>query len=59
MWFAALGGIQHNAWLQSLAVRLLQGKQDALDLLASKQDDRIQVPPEASMLLSVAIFVAI
>eukprot|EP00045_Choanoeca_perplexa_P014044 m.163167 g.163167 ORF g.163167 m.163167 type:complete len:762 (+) comp16546_c0_seq19:1160-3445(+) len=46
MWFAALGSIKHNTWLQSLAVRLLQGKQDVLDLLAADQNSRIQVPPQ-------------
>merc|ERR1719219_2189792 len=33
MWFAALGSYQQNPWFISLVQRLLEGKQDVMDLL--------------------------
>jgi predicted DCC family thiol-disulfide oxidoreductase YuxK len=35
MWFAALGGVRANSWFERLLARLLVGKRDVLDLLAS------------------------
>ena len=35
MWFAALGDFRDNIWLVNLAVRLLEGSPDVIDLLAS------------------------
>ena len=35
--FAALGSIEQNAWLQSFAVRILEGKPEVLSLLDKKQ----------------------
>lgn len=46
MWFAALGSIKHNLWLQSFAIRLLQGSSDVLDLLQPEQLPAIHVPPK-------------
>ncbi|KAJ7373720.1 Lipase maturation factor 2 [Desmophyllum pertusum] len=34
IWFAALGSYEYNPWFVHLVYRLLQGKQDVLDLLA-------------------------
>ncbi|XP_067044507.1 lipase maturation factor 2-like [Acropora muricata] len=34
LWFAALGGYEYNPWFVHLVFRLLQGKQEVLDLLA-------------------------
>ena len=33
MWFAALGSYQYNPWLLSLVFRLLEGRQEVLELL--------------------------
>ena len=33
MWFAALGSYQQNGWFVNLAIRLLQGSSDVIDLL--------------------------
>lgn len=35
MWFAALGPQQHSPWFTSLMYRLLQGKQDVIELIQS------------------------
>eukprot|EP00055_Hartaetosiga_balthica_P017420 m.116780 g.116780 ORF g.116780 m.116780 type:complete len:705 (-) comp9310_c0_seq1:147-2261(-) len=37
MWFAALGSIERNMWLQHLAIRLLEGSEDVLALLSPSQ----------------------
>lgn len=41
MWFAALGQQQHSPWFSSLMYRLLQGKQDVIELI---QTDISQYP---------------
>ena len=33
MWFAALGSYQHNPWLLGLVFRLLEGREEVVDLL--------------------------
>lgn len=47
MWFAALGPQEHSPWFTSLVYRLLQGKQDVIELIQSdvSQYPFIQQPP--------------
>lgn len=47
MWFAALGPQQHSPWFTSLMYRLLQGKQDVIELIQSdvRQYPFHQQPP--------------
>ncbi|EDQ90526.1 uncharacterized protein MONBRDRAFT_31918 [Monosiga brevicollis MX1] len=45
MWFAALGSIRQNVWLQSLAVRLLEGRPDVYGLLAQSQASELWADP--------------
>eukprot|EP01147_Barroeca_monosierra_P010128 gene10128-2294_t len=42
MWFAALGSIESNPWLQHFAVRLLEGEPAVLRLLSLKQPEGLR-----------------
>eukprot|EP00049_Salpingoeca_infusionum_P011932 m.211127 g.211127 ORF g.211127 m.211127 type:complete len:656 (+) comp15056_c0_seq1:97-2064(+) len=45
MWFAALGRVEHNLWLQVLAIRLLEGEPSVLALMG-QQPPQLQTPPK-------------